>query len=101
MVLFGQVELLLGPKTADDLKPKGKVCVCVYMLMCACVHASNLHTLHNLLPQKKAPTSNDTKKQTNSQLKVSPSTPPEEEKGAVQLVGEACNFHKPGTRFVT
>ena len=43
---------------------------------------------------------NDIRKTAETRTKATP-TEEGEEKGAVQLVGEACNFHKPGKNYET
>ena len=45
-------------------------------------------------------TPNDIRKTAETRTKAPP-TEGGEEKGAVQLVGEACNFHKPGKNYET
>jgi len=58
--------------------------------------------LHNLvLPQKRPSTTpNEDKKAPEGSTKYPP-VGEEEEKGIIQLVGEACNFHKVGENYMT
>ena len=55
-----------------------------------------------LFPTQKRPntTTNDIRKTAETRTKATP-IEDGEEKGAVQLVGEACNFHKPGKNYET
>ena len=55
-----------------------------------------------LSPTQKRPntTTNDIRKTAETRTKATP-IEDGEEKGAVQLVGEACNFHKPGKNYET